>query len=76
MFCLALCHTVLIEKINGEVIYNASSPDELALVNCAKFCGFEYLGIDENNNMMVEYKKKIYKYEILYILEFNSIRYF
>ncbi len=51
---MALCHTMITEKINDEVVYNASSPDELALVNFAKFTGYEYLGTDEFNNMMVK----------------------
>ena len=37
---LAFCHTIVIEKRDNEIIYNASSPDELALVNFAKYCGF------------------------------------
>lgn len=45
---LALCHTVIIEKTDdGDIKYNAASPDELALLNFAKFCGFVYKGIDE-----------------------------
>lgn len=38
---LALCHTVKYHPNIGEA-YSATSPDELALVNFAKFCGFEY----------------------------------
>lgn len=41
--------------MDGEIIYNASSPDELALINFAKFCGFEYKGMDDNGNMIVKY---------------------
>ena len=74
MFCLSLCHTIITEKKNGEIIYNASSPDELALVNCAKFCGFEYMGTDENDNLLVEHKNVTFKYKLLYVLEFNSTR--
>ena len=48
---LALCHTVIVEEKNGENIYNASSPDELALVNGAKYFGYEFLGRDEDNNI-------------------------
>ena len=29
---LAVCHTVVVEKKNGEVKYQATSPDELALI--------------------------------------------
>ena len=32
-------------------MYNASSPDELALVNFAKVCGYRFMGIDDDNNM-------------------------
>lgn len=46
MLHLAICHSIIIEKKDGELVYNASSPDELALVNAAKFCGFEYRGTD------------------------------
>lgn len=37
---LALNHSVMISKEK----YCASSPDELALVNAAKYCGFEFCG--------------------------------
>jgi phospholipid-transporting ATPase len=43
---LALCHTIITEKQENELIYNASSPDELALINFAKFSGVEYIGMD------------------------------
>ena len=39
LFLLALCHTIIIEKNDGQITYNAASPDELALINFAKFCG-------------------------------------
>lgn len=38
ILCIALCHTVIVESGNKK--YNASSPDELALVSFAKFCGY------------------------------------
>ena len=48
---LTLCHTVIAadSKNKEEVIYNASSPDELALLNFAKLCGYTFHGIDEHN---------------------------
>jgi phospholipid-transporting ATPase len=54
--CLALCHTVIIENKEGKVFYNASSPDELALVNAAKFFGVSFAGRDDDNNMIVKRK--------------------
>jgi len=54
--CLALCHTVIIENKDGKVFYNASSPDELALVNAAKFFGVSFAGRDDDNNMIIKRK--------------------
>ncbi len=74
MFCVALCHTIVVEVNGNELLYNASSPDELALVNWARFCGCEFLGTDEDNLTKVSYKGRIYEFEVLQVLEFNSAR--
>jgi len=39
MLVLALCHSVIPEVDNGELVYRASSPDEEALVKAAKEVG-------------------------------------
>ena len=39
LFVMAICHSVITDEKNGEIVYNASSPDELAIINFAKFCG-------------------------------------
>jgi magnesium-transporting ATPase (P-type) len=46
MLNLALNHSVLI----GSHGYCASSPDELALVNAAKYLGFEFISRENNTN--------------------------
>lgn len=75
LFGIALCHTIIAEfNDKGELIYNASSPDELALVNWARFCGCEFLGTDESNRAKVSYQGKVYFFEVLQVLEFNSSR--
>jgi len=51
--CLALCHTVVVEKKDGKEMYGASSPDELALVNAAKFFGLTFVGRDDDSNMII-----------------------
>lgn len=40
---LAVCHTVVVDHDleTGEILYQASSPDELALVRRVKDAGFE-----------------------------------
>lgn len=67
---LVVCHTVIQE--NSE--YNAASPDELALVNFAKFCGVEFLGTDEDNYMNVSFFGELRRYLILEVLQFSSAR--
>lgn len=41
------------EEKGGKLHYNASSPDELALINAAKLFGFEFRGRDSDNNMEI-----------------------
>ena len=69
---LALCHTIILDESTGK--YNASSPDELALVNAAKFFGAVFVKRDEDNNMVVRYGNTDRKYRLLNILEFTSTR--
>jgi len=71
---LAICHTVIVQKEGSKNVYNASSPDEFALINYAKYMGYEFLGIDEENNMTVKFKGQVHKYKLLYVLEFSSAR--
>lgn len=69
---LALCHTIVIDERTGR--YNASSPDELALVNAAKFFGAEFVKRDEDNVMTINLHGKILCYRLMNILEFTSTR--
>ena len=48
---LAICHTIVVEEKNGKTFYNASSPDELALINGAKYFDFVFKTRDEDNNI-------------------------
>lgn len=54
--------------------YNASSPDELAFINMARYCGWEYLGIDANNIVTIKYNGDALRYRLLHTIEFNSDR--
>lgn len=50
---LAVNHTVQVESKfldQGNIVYNASSPDELALVNGARYLGLTYVGRDPTDN--------------------------
>ena len=50
---MAICHTVVSDYKEGKIVYNASSPDELALVNAAKYFGYFFKGRDDDNNIEV-----------------------
>lgn len=75
---LSVCHSIICEEDKvqkGETKYTASSPDELALVNFAKFCGYEFCGIDQQNCINIKVPNgQILRYELLHELEFNSTR--
>jgi len=79
LMCMALCNTCLPElKENGEIEYQASSPDELALVEAARDLGYEMIDRpaqfiklrlpDENGRSVEE------TYEVLDVIEFTSKR--
>lgn len=77
LFFLSICHSVIVEPSNSNssnTIYNASSPDEMALVNFARFCGIEFRGINENNEIIINFGKYEKNYKLLYEFEFNSER--
>ena len=66
------------EEDNNEV-YEGTSPDEIALVNFAKFCGVIYKGYDEEKNeITILYKtkrvKKLYTFTRLNIFDFDNER--
>jgi len=71
---LGLCHTVLVEETKEGKVLNSASPDELALVNAAKYFGFEFIGRDENGAIMVTRNGTTIRYPLLNVLEFNSTR--
>jgi phospholipid-transporting ATPase len=71
---LGLCHTALIEGEGTDMKYCTSSPDELALVNFANFAGYVFKGLDRENFYNIEVNGVLQRFELLYVLEFNSKR--
>lgn len=85
---LSVCHTVIAEKSKNShnsdhLAYNASSPDELALVNAAKYFGYYFKGRDDENNMVVELRgveddfgmgSNTKHFQLLTVIEFTSTR--
>jgi magnesium-transporting ATPase (P-type) len=68
---------------SDHLAYNASSPDELALVNAAKYFGYYFKGRDDENNMVVELRgveddlgmgSNTKHFQLLTVIEFTSTR--
>ncbi|XP_071466865.1 phospholipid-transporting ATPase IB isoform X2 [Marmota flaviventris] len=70
---LAVCHTVVPEKDGDEIIYQASSPDEAALVKGAKKLGFVFTARTPYS-VIIEAMGEEKTFEILHVLEFSSDR--
>ena len=78
---LGLCHTVIsdlkTDKATGKQykVYNASSPDELALVNGARHLGFIFETRDPDNNLICQTDwAGLRSYKLLNLIEFDSTR--
>ncbi|KAI0538308.1 hypothetical protein GGR58DRAFT_468521 [Xylaria digitata] len=78
ILCLALCHTCLPELKDGQLEYQSSSPDELALVQAARELG--YL-VTHRSSQSVTLRvssesgdERIDTYQILDVIEFSSKR--
>uniref|UniRef100_A0A8C3RT06 Phospholipid-transporting ATPase n=1 Tax=Chelydra serpentina TaxID=8475 RepID=A0A8C3RT06_CHESE len=70
---LAVCHTVVPERDGNTIIYQASSPDEGALVKGAKKLGYIFTGRTPHS-VIIDALGKEETFEILNVLEFSSNR--
>uniref|UniRef100_A0A8V5GLC2 Phospholipid-transporting ATPase n=1 Tax=Melopsittacus undulatus TaxID=13146 RepID=A0A8V5GLC2_MELUD len=69
---LALCHTVMVEE-KDQLVYQAASPDEEALVLAARNLGYVFLARTQDTITISELgKKRVYR--VLAMLDFNSDR--
>uniref|UniRef100_A0AAY5ES70 Phospholipid-transporting ATPase n=1 Tax=Electrophorus electricus TaxID=8005 RepID=A0AAY5ES70_ELEEL len=70
---LAICHTVMAEEKNNDLVYQAQSPDEGALVTAARNFGFVFRLRTPESVCVVEMGVPR-TYELLAILDFNNVR--
>ncbi|XP_016406540.1 probable phospholipid-transporting ATPase IM isoform X1 [Sinocyclocheilus rhinocerous] len=75
---LALCHTVMPEernegKLDWELVYQAQSPDEGALVTAARNFGFVFRSRTPETITLYEMGQAV-TYQLLAILDFNNVR--
>ncbi|NXS84646.1 AT8B3 ATPase, partial [Erpornis zantholeuca] len=70
---LALCHTVMVEDRGDQLVYQAASPDEEALVLAARSLGYVFLARTQDSITLRELGRTR-TYEVLAMLDFNSDR--
>ncbi|KAI1813764.1 phospholipid-translocating P-type ATPase [Poronia punctata] len=79
LLCIALCHTCLPEKTEeGEIRFQAASPDEVALVQAAQDMGYlvvdrpaQSIKLELTNNLG---EGRVETYKVLKVIEFSSNR--
>ncbi|NWR39145.1 AT8B1 ATPase, partial [Tachuris rubrigastra] len=72
-FLLAICHTVMADTSDGQLSYQAASPDEGALVTAARHFGYVFLSRTQSTITLSEMGAQR-TYDVLAILDFNSDR--
>uniref|UniRef100_A0A669QE87 Phospholipid-transporting ATPase n=1 Tax=Phasianus colchicus TaxID=9054 RepID=A0A669QE87_PHACC len=70
---LALCHTVMVEERGDQLVYQAASPDEEALVLAARSLGYVFLSRTQDSITISEMGVKR-TFQVLAMLDFNSDR--
>ncbi|XP_062858425.1 probable phospholipid-transporting ATPase IM [Trichomycterus rosablanca] len=71
---LALCHTVMTEeRSEGELVYQAQSPDEGALVTAARNFGFVFRSRTPETITLYEMGQPV-TYQLVAILDFSNVR--
>lgn len=71
---LAVCHTVIPEEQDdGQVVFQASSPDEAALVAGAEALGYQFT-TRKPRSVFIRVHGETREYDVLQVCEFNSTR--
>lgn len=73
LLILALCNAAVPELQNNEIIYQAQSPDEVALVETAANNGYVLIR-RSNDELVLKIDGKEFTYKLLAIMEFTSSR--
>ena len=77
MIGLAICHSIIVEKDEsneGKLNYLSSSPDEMALINCARYFKYIFKGKDIDNKITLNIQGIDYEFKLLHTLEYSSER--
>ncbi|XP_077889089.1 phospholipid-transporting ATPase IK isoform X3 [Ictidomys tridecemlineatus] len=70
---LAICHTVMVHQSDDQLVYQAASPDEEALVTAARNFGYVFLSRTQDTITVMELGEERV-YQVLAMMDFNSVR--
>ncbi|XP_045399609.1 phospholipid-transporting ATPase IK [Lemur catta] len=70
---LAICHTVMVQRKDNLLVYQAASPDEEALVTAARNFGYVFLSRTQDTITLMELGEERV-YQVLAMMDFNSSR--
>ena len=75
MTALATCHSGVIEEkefsLNKKLVYQASSPDEIAILNFARKYKYIFLGRKDNNKIIIKKPFNLSLSEVIYKIPFQ-----
>lgn len=71
---MAVCHGIIAEEEGDNINFSSSSPDEIALANFAKMCGYEFRGKTPENKIIIRTKDGESQIKLIYEFEFTSKR--
>lgn len=74
LLCLSMCHSIFTENTEEKVVYEGSSPDELALINAARYFGFIFKKRLPGNKILIEINGVDHEYTINHFFEYTSDR--
>eukprot|EP00092_Neocalanus_flemingeri_P037876 GFUD01041229.1.p1 GENE.GFUD01041229.1~~GFUD01041229.1.p1 ORF type:complete len:1159 (-),score=232.94 GFUD01041229.1:205-3681(-) len=75
MVLMSICHTVVPEKAeDGSIHYNASSPDEKALVEGAALYNYTFISKTSDSVTIKNHLNELETFEVLAVIEFTSTR--
>lgn len=75
LLCLCLCNSVFTEeRADADVIYQASSPDETALINASRYFNYKFLRREIGNKIVLDIFGNTEEYIVSQILEYTSER--
>ena len=76
MLCLSLCHSVFTKETESgaQILYQASSPDEMSLVSAARYFKYIFLKREIGNEIILQINNINKSFEVTHVLEYTSDR--